>query len=203
MSGLIHNYQERFSQEFTNAFALWAQALPEDPHGLELLQLFLISKDFQETRHWGSEKSLSKAFETFLERTLPSWDFAKGPHPRKVRGYHAHVYFNESKRVHAERMHQQLLLQNLERIKVSPLFEDLKGPHPEGMFEILFGVNAYSAILSFLERETGPLDVLIHTVTGDDLYDHTLGALWIGQRLDLNFSQLDIHLSSEFTRVSL
>jgi aromatic ring-cleaving dioxygenase len=37
----------------------------------------------------------------------------------------------------------------------------------------------------------GPLSVLVHPNTGDGLHDHTLGAIWMGEKLPVDAAALN------------
>lgn len=106
-------------------------------------------------------------------------------------GYHAHVYFTSESRPEAESLLARIAGAGFRLQYIGKLIDRPIGPHPLPMFEIDFDVAEEPAILDFLRQHRGTLSVLVHEVTGHDLRDHTEGARWLGQRLELDFTQLD------------
>jgi aromatic ring-cleaving dioxygenase len=69
---------------------------------------------------------------------------------------------------------------------------NLRGPHPQDMrTEVVNRLELKTKINELIESATMESPIFVHTVTGDDLYDHTYGAIWLGHRLGLDFSKLD------------
>jgi aromatic ring-cleaving dioxygenase len=48
----------------------------------------------------------------------------------------------------------------------------------------------FARLLSWLMLNRGPLDVLVHPETGDDLADHRDHAMWVGEMLPLRLETL-------------
>ncbi len=101
--------------------------------------------------------------------------------------YHAHIYWsNAEERKYAISFRQQLksLDCSLGRVWDEPI-----GPHPLPMYQI----NYCTAIQEPVEKllDTMGLPVLLHEDTGDELRDHTEGARWLGQQLNLDLAWLD------------
>jgi aromatic ring-cleaving dioxygenase len=68
----------------------------------------------------------------------------------------------------------------------------LFGPHPRDMTSSDLNFDELTEELPFLMTKASQVNpVLVHTSTGDDLYDHTYGAIWIKRTLPLDFSKLD------------
>jgi len=63
------------------------------------------------------------------------------------------------------------------------------GPHPLPMLEVNFGKERFSDVLFFLMKERGSLNILVHSLSEDDFYDHSAGAIWLGKTLELDFSR--------------
>lgn len=71
------------------------------------------------------------------------------------------------------------------------------GPHPIAMFEVnLFTPVQFGAFIPWLTAHRGPLSVLVHpntepgegeTKTEAELRDHSERAIWMGERLPLNY----------------
>ncbi|KAL8921011.1 MAG: hypothetical protein Q9172_004234 [Xanthocarpia lactea] len=66
------------------------------------------------------------------------------------------------------------------------------GPHPLPMFEVDISTPAqFGAFIPWLAIHHGRLSVLIHPNTGDSRRDHTQGAIWIGDKLDLKLDTFE------------
>jgi aromatic ring-cleaving dioxygenase len=111
--------------------------------------------------------------------------------PELMKGYHAHVYYRND----AERDHAGII-----RDAVPELFEvvmgrwrdEAVGPHPLPMYQMAFEVPVFPNFVPWLQSVRGPLSILVHTSTGvGDLMDHSIGAMWLGQSLDLNLDFFD------------
>jgi len=109
-----------------------------------------------------------------------------------LKSFDAHIYFNLESRPQAEAMREAAILEFAKLpIAISPLVNRKVGPHPRPMFEIQFRPDLLSQMILWLTANRNGLPVLVHQVTGDDLRDHYEGALWMGEMLELDRSQLD------------
>ena len=105
------------------------------------------------------------------------------------REFDAHIYFP------LEKMNEATLL----RDKIKNTFSDQVffvgdvipvpiGPHPMPMFEANFPAGMFAEVVLWLTKERGDFSVLVHPLSGDDYYDHTQGAMWLGDSVKLNYS---------------
>ncbi len=102
----------------------------------------------------------------------------------EIRGYHAHVY-------HRDDMTREVAAQLREALAAEfPVelgrWREAMGPHPTPFYQVRFEPEAFGAIVPWLALNHGPLSILIHPETGDDLADHTAHAIWLGEALQLN-----------------
>jgi aromatic ring-cleaving dioxygenase len=105
-----------------------------------------------------------------------------------IRGFHAHVYFDPATRTTALQVRDGLAERfavELGRIHEKPL-----GPHPKSMYQVKFAPDEFGALVPWLMIHHQELDALIHPETGDDVADHTVNALWLGTKLELNIEFL-------------
>jgi DOPA 4,5-dioxygenase len=108
------------------------------------------------------------------------------------REFDAHIYYVSETRERARLLRDQVIEELGELpIFVSPLVDREVGPHPTPMFEICFSAELLEKVRTWLVRNRSGLSVLVHTVTGNDPRDHSEGALWLGDPVDLDFSKLD------------
>ena len=105
-----------------------------------------------------------------------------------IQGFHAHVYFDPPTRETALRVRDGLA----ERFEVElgRIHEKSLGPHPKSMYQVKFAPSEFGALVPWLMVHHQGLDVLIHPETGNDVADHTVNALWLGEKLDLNIEFL-------------
>lgn len=106
------------------------------------------------------------------------------------REFDAHIYFSPENRLQAEAL--RALAQKSfhgQKVFVGEMIPEPIGPHPTPMFEINFPKELFSDLVLWLMKERGDLSVLVHEVTGDDLYDHTQAALWLGAAVPLDYSR--------------
>jgi aromatic ring-cleaving dioxygenase len=54
------------------------------------------------------------------------------------------------------------------------------------MHQVAFLPSQFGKVVPWLMLHREGLDILVHPETGDDLADHTLHSLWLGQKLELN-----------------
>ena len=56
------------------------------------------------------------------------------------------------------------------------------------MFEVnLFSPTQFGAFIAWLVIWRGPLSVLVHPNTDDEVRDHAVNAVWLGDKVDLDF----------------
>ena len=54
----------------------------------------------------------------------------------------------------------------------------------------MFNPEQFGAFVAWLAIYRGPLSALVHPNTGDDLRDHSAGAIWMGDKLELNLDSM-------------
>lgn len=100
--------------------------------------------------------------------------------------YHAHVYWqNNKERDIALSLHFQL---KEYECKIGRVWDQPIGPHPLPMYQVNYNSSNQNLVESYLQSQ--PLTILLHEDIGiDHVRDHTEGARWIGEQLelDLNF----------------
>ena len=105
-----------------------------------------------------------------------------------VKGYHAHVYFD------ATSVEQACALR--ERVSeefdhaVGRFHEKNVGPHPRWSFQIAFKADAFGTLVPWLALNRKGLTVLVHGLSGEDIYDHTELAMWLGESVELDLRAL-------------
>jgi len=105
----------------------------------------------------------------------------------RIKGYHAHVYYDPATRAIAERLRAAVAAgfqTQLGRWHDRPI-----GPHPQSMYQIAFATAEFPRLVPWLMLNREGLSILVHPETGDDYQDHAHSALWLGRPLvlDLEF----------------
>ncbi|MDF1720809.1 MAG: DOPA 4,5-dioxygenase family protein [Minwuia sp.] len=106
-----------------------------------------------------------------------------------IHGYHAHIYYrNEAERAEAAVLRQQIKA----RFQVIPgrWRDQPVGPHPLPMFQMAFTPAVFITLTPWLMLNRRGLTVLVHPETGDEVSDHAVHPLWLGEVLDLNIDFL-------------
>jgi len=108
--------------------------------------------------------------------------------------YDVHIYFTESDLKFVQNLKEKIGAAFSEASKskevfIGDLIPKAIGPHPRPMLEINFAASRFAQIVPWLMRERRDLSILVHQITGDDYYDHTQGALWLGSPVALDLSR--------------
>lgn len=101
--------------------------------------------------------------------------------------YHAHVYFDADTVDHARWLCHEA--GRLFGIFVGHVHERLVGPHPHWSCQLIFDSSEFEQVVPWLEGNRQGLTILVHGDTGDDLEDHTLHAMWLGNPSELNLAK--------------
>lgn len=104
----------------------------------------------------------------------------------KIKGFHAHVYYDDGTRETAARLRDRAdagFDVVLGRWHGKPV-----GPHPVSIYQIAFATDPFERFVPWLMLNHEGLSVLVRPETGDDVADHTDHAIWIGdkQKLDID-----------------
>lgn len=102
------------------------------------------------------------------------------------KAYHAHVYFDEETVAFATDVCEnaaRLFGVTMGRVHQMPV-----GPHPMWSCQLAFPIDAFDALIPWLDAHRGKLTVLVHGLSGNDLKDHTDHAYWLGASMALDVS---------------
>ena len=102
-----------------------------------------------------------------------------------IRGFHAHVYFDEHSAVRARRLCEAA--RDRFGVQMGRMHQRLVGPHPCWSCQLAFEPALFGNVIPWLALNRDGLVVFVHPDTGDDIADHTDYALWMGavKQLDL------------------
>ena len=102
--------------------------------------------------------------------------------------YDIHIYWRNNDERNEALALQKVLIEN--NVQTFPLVEKPIGPHPYPMFESHVTTQTLPVIESLLTANRVSCPILIHEKTGDHVYDHTKGARFLGEPLELNIEFL-------------
>jgi aromatic ring-cleaving dioxygenase len=105
-----------------------------------------------------------------------------------IAGYHAHIYYTADSRSHAEQIREEMERQF--SVILGRWHDQPVGPHPSPMFQVIISTEEFGKVVPWLNLNRGPLDILIHPETGNDLEDHTTLAIWLGKPRNLDYRKL-------------
>jgi aromatic ring-cleaving dioxygenase len=103
--------------------------------------------------------------------------------PAQITEYHAHVYYGPETRAAAEVLRDALEARFA--VRLGRWHDAQVGPHTKSMYQVAFAPAVFADLVPWLMLNRGPLDLLIHPETGDDLADHRDHAMWLGEKLPL------------------
>ncbi len=106
----------------------------------------------------------------------------------KIIGFHAHIYYDEKTKEQADLLRENINNTFGETTRLGRWHDNPISPHPIGSYQVAFSPEQFALIVPWLMLNHGHLSILVHPETGDDLIDHTHYALWLGDKLDLNFN---------------
>ncbi|MBV8775615.1 MAG: DOPA 4,5-dioxygenase family protein [Alphaproteobacteria bacterium] len=110
--------------------------------------------------------------------------------PASIDGYHAHVYYDPATtRSTAARLRQGIAAA-FPGATIGSWHDEPVGPHTMAMYQVVFGDAEFPRIVPWLMLNRGGLDVLVHPLAGNAHDDHTIYAMWLGDKLPLKLDVL-------------
>lgn len=106
----------------------------------------------------------------------------------RIKGYHAHVYFDAATFEQA-----RVLCEEAARcfpLKMGRMHQRPVGPHPDWSCLLAFRPELFGELVPWLMQRRNGLNVLVHPITDDELRDHRDWPLWLGQVRPLDLSTL-------------
>ncbi|KAI0391782.1 DOPA-like domain-containing protein [Xylariaceae sp. FL0594] len=115
-------------------------------------------------------------------------------------GFDIHIYYYQTNKQQTEyaRALWERIRREFPELRIYTFWDRPIGPHPVAMFEVnLFTPAQFGAFVPWLAVWRGPLSVLVHPNTqaqeGEDpmaveLRDHSERAIWMGERIPLDFT---------------
>jgi DOPA 4,5-dioxygenase len=107
----------------------------------------------------------------------------------EITGYHAHVYFDDTKVSQARELCERC--RDRFGIEMGRVHERPVGPHPDWSCQLAFQPDKAGDVIGWLAINREGLVVLVHPETGNALRDHTEHAIWMGGIRPLDTSIFD------------
>ena len=103
--------------------------------------------------------------------------------------YHAHVYWTTAEQKSlAVAIRARLMGMGYQ---VGRLHDEPVGPHPVGQFQVIYSTGDQAIVERVCRDMRGDASVLLHEAINDDVRDHTEGACWLGEPLELDLEWLE------------
>ena len=110
--------------------------------------------------------------------------------PETISGYHAHIYYHPATtRPAAERLREGLGAA-FPSATLGSWHDEAVGPHTVAMYQVAFDVGDFARLVPWLMLNRDGLDVLVHPLAGNAYDDHTVYAMWLGEKLPLRLDVL-------------
>ena len=110
--------------------------------------------------------------------------------PAAINGYHAHIYYDPAKtRDVAARVRDGIGVA-FPLVTLGSWHDEAVGPHTVAMYQVAFGAQDFAGLVPWLMLNRQELDVLVHPLAGHAYDDHTVFAMWLGDKLPLRLDVL-------------
>jgi len=110
--------------------------------------------------------------------------------PGAIGGYHAHIYYDPARtREVAARVREGIGVA-FPHATLGSWHDDAVGPHTVAMYQVAFSAEEFAALVPWLMLNRQGLDVLVHPLAGNAYDDHTVFAMWLGDKLPLRLDVL-------------
>jgi len=110
--------------------------------------------------------------------------------PAEITGYHAHIYYDPATTRGAAARLREGLGAAFPAATLGSWHDEAVGPHTVAMYQVAFAAEDFARIVPWLMLNRGDLDVLVHPLAGNALDDHTIYAMWLGEKLPLRLDVL-------------
>ena len=111
-------------------------------------------------------------------------------HPGEIKGYHAHIYYDPAKTKLAAARLREGIAAAFPTATIGSWHDQAVGPHLVSMYQVVFSTEEFARVVPWLMLNRHGLDVLVHPLAGNAYDDHTVYAMWLGDKLPLNLDVL-------------
>ena len=114
-------------------------------------------------------------------------DFAD---PALITGYHAHIYYDPAATRHVAARLRDGIAAAFPAAIIGSWHDEAVGPHTVAMYQVVFSAGEFARFVPWLMINRDGLDVLVHPLAGNAYDDHTVYAMWLGDKLPLKLDVL-------------
>lgn len=115
--------------------------------------------------------------------------------PDTIRGWHAHVYFDEATLAEAQTLCEAA--RDRFDIPMGRMHAQPVGPHPTGSCQLSVPPEKFAEVTAWLALNREGLTVFTHADTDDVWADHTRHVVWLGESQSLRLEVLKDLLSRQ------
>jgi aromatic ring-cleaving dioxygenase len=110
--------------------------------------------------------------------------------PAQVKGYHAHIYYDPAATRRVAARLREGVAAAFPAATIGNWHDEAVGPHTVAMYQVVFSAEEFSRVVPWLMLNRDGLDVLVHPLAGDAYDDHTVYAMWLGDKQPLKLEVL-------------
>jgi DOPA 4,5-dioxygenase len=110
--------------------------------------------------------------------------------PAVIAGYHAHVYYDPTRTREVAAHVREGVGDAFPAATLGSWHDEAVGPHTVAMYQVAFAVEDFARLVPWLMLNRDGLDVLVHPLAGNAYADHTVFAMWLGEKLPLRLDVL-------------
>jgi DOPA 4,5-dioxygenase len=110
--------------------------------------------------------------------------------PAAIKGYHAHIYYDPAVTKDAAAHIREGIAAAFPQATIGRWHDEQVGPHTVSMYQIAFDTADFPNLVPWLMLNRTGLDVLVHPLAGNAYDDHTVYAMWLGDKLPLKLDVL-------------
>ncbi|HWB52012.1 MAG TPA: DOPA 4,5-dioxygenase family protein [Stellaceae bacterium] len=110
--------------------------------------------------------------------------------PAAISSYHAHIYYAPATTRQVAQRVREGLGAAFPNATLGSWHDEAVGPHTVAMYQVAFAVEDFARLVPWLMLNRRGLDVLVHPLAGNAYDDHTVYALWLGEKLPLRLDVL-------------
>lgn len=110
--------------------------------------------------------------------------------PAIINGYHAHIYYDLAKTRETAARVREGVGAAFPQATVGSWHDEAVGPHTVAMYQVAFATEDFARLVPWLMLNRQGLDVLVHPLAGNAYDDHTVFAMWLGDKLPLRLDVL-------------
>jgi aromatic ring-cleaving dioxygenase len=110
--------------------------------------------------------------------------------PGQIKGYHAHIYYDPTATRRVAARLREGIAAAFPAATIGNWHDEAVGPHTVAMYQVVFSAEEFLRVVPWLMLNRDGLDVLVHPLAGNAYDDHTVYAMWLGDKQPLKLEVL-------------